>query len=138
MRNTLSIGMSRTERIVIDEVRTIDFLGKDARIYSTPSMVSDIEYACFRLIQEYLAEDESSVGIRVEVEHLGATPMGHWAEITVTVRETDGRRITFEAVVQDALEQVGRGTHTRFVVDVERHHKRINKKLAKLAIAKQG
>ncbi len=115
-------------RLTVDRDRTIAFLGEDRRVYSTPAMVSDIEYACYRLINEHLEPSESSLGIHVSVDHLGPTPMG--AEVTVRARvaAVEGKKVTFEAEVSDAAELVGRGQHVRFVIDVERHEKRLKAK----------
>lgn len=133
MKDSLVVGISRTEHIAVDKGRAISFLGENLRTYSTPSMVRDIEYACLRLIQDHLDEGESSVGVRVEIDHLGATPMGHSVDITVTVREIDRRRVTFDAEVRDPLEVVGSGAHTRFVIDVVRHQRRVEEKAVKLS-----
>lgn len=102
------------------------------RLYSTPSMVRDIEYTCLSLIQEHLDEGESSVGVRVEVEHLGATPLGQWVEVDVAVTGIDRRKVSLSAEVRDAVEVVGRGSHVRFVIDVERHRKRLEEKMERL------
>ena len=133
MRSTLEPGTSRTERITIDRDRTIGFLGEEMRLYSTPSMVRDVEYTCLRLIQEHVDEGESSVGIHVAVDHVAATPLGQWVDVEVTVSEVDGRKVTLLASVRDGVEEVGRGEHVRFVIDVEKHRKRLQKKLAQLA-----
>lgn len=132
MKPTLEPGTTRTERITIDEPRTISFLGEELRIYSTPSMVKDVEYTCLRLIQEHLDEGSSSVGIHIMMDHLGATPLGQWVDVEVAVSEVDGRKVTMLASVRDAVEQVGRGEHVRFVIDVDKHRGRLEKKLEKL------
>ncbi len=122
------MGVERFERVVVDRERTIGFLGDAKRVYSTPAMVSDIEYACYRLIQEHLDAGESSLGVHVSVDHLGPTPLG--AEVTVTVRVSavEGRKVSLDAEVNDAAEQVGRGRHVRFIVDLARHEKRLKAK----------
>ena len=132
MKSTLETGATRTEHIIVDEPRTISFLGAELRIYSTPSMVKDVEYTCLRLIQEHLDEGSSSVGIHIMMDHLGATPLGQWVDVEVTVSEVEGRKVTMLASVRDAVEQVGRGEHIRFVIDVDRHRGRLEKKIAKL------
>jgi len=132
MRSSLEPGTSRTERITIDRDRTIGFLGEEMRLYSTPSMVRDVEYTCLSLIEEHLDEGESSVGIHVAIDHLAATPLGQWVDVEVTVSEVDGRKVTLLANVHDAVEQVGRGQHVRFVIDVEKHRTRLQKKLSQL------
>ncbi|MDX1527815.1 MAG: hotdog domain-containing protein [Gammaproteobacteria bacterium] len=128
MKPGLRKGAQRRERVVVDRERTIGFLGDARRVYSTPAMVSDIEYACYRLIQEHLEAGESSLGVHVSVDHLGPTPFG--AEVTVTVRvnAVEGRKVSLDAEVNDAAEQVGRGRHVRVVIDMARHEQRLKAK----------
>ena len=117
MKNSLSPGIGDTRRIVVDEERNIDFMGKALRVYATPWLVSDVEYTCRDLIFRHLDEGEDSVGVHVEAEHLAPTPLGEWVDISVTVSAIDGRRVTLEFEARDADDEVGRGSHTRFVVD---------------------
>jgi predicted thioesterase len=131
MKASLAPGLRRTERIEVDAPRTIGFLGDEMRVYSTPSMVKDIEYASLRLIQEHLDEGESSVGIRIAADHLAPTPIGQWVEIHLEIKSVDGRKVTVEAEIRDAIEVVGRAEHIRFVIDVERHRDRLKAKSAK-------
>lgn len=133
MKTTLKTGIERTEKLGVDKDRTIAFLGEQMRVYSTPSMVSDIEYACYRLLLEHLDESESSVGIHVCVDHLGATPLNASVEVIVSVTAVDGRKVSFDAEVHDSVECVGTGRHVRFVIDVARQAERLKEKSASLA-----
>ncbi len=128
MELKLLTGMTTTEHIRVDNDRSIAFMGEAARIYSTPSMVSDVEYACLRLIQKHLAEEQSSVGMHVSIDHLAPTPVGCEVAVSVTVSAVDGRKITLDARVRDAVELVGSGVHVRYVVDVPRQTRRIEEK----------
>lgn len=132
MRETLAPGLSTKVRIEIDRDRTIGFLGETMRLYSTPSMVKDVEYTCLKLLEEHLDEGESSVGIHIAMDHLGATPLGQSVEVEVTVAEVDRRKVKLVASVRDAVEEVGRGEHVRFVIDVKKHEERLRQKLARL------
>ena len=84
MKPSLRAGVSGTRRIVVDRDRTIGFMGEAARVYATPALVSDIEYACRDLILEHLDAGEDSVGIEVAVQHLAPTLPGMMVEIDVT------------------------------------------------------
>ncbi len=128
MELKLHTGMTTTEHIRVDNDRSIAFMGEAARIYSTPSMVSDVEYACLRLIQKHLAEEQSSLGMHVSIDHLAPTPVGCEVAVSVTVSAVDGRKITLDARVRDAVELVGSGVHVRYVVDVPRQTRRIEEK----------
>ena len=133
MKLDLKPGATATERIRIESDRTIAFMGEAARVYSTPSMVSDVEYACLRLIQKHLDEEQSSVGMHVSVDHLAPTPIGCEVEVNVTVAAIEGRKVTLDARVRDAVEVVGSGVHVRYVIDVPRQTRRIEKKKKLLA-----
>lgn len=135
MKPTLVPGVSKRRQITIDRDRTISFLGEDLRLYSTPSMVRDVEYTCLELIQEHLEQGESSVGIHVEMDHLAATPLGQRVEVEATVAGVEGRKVSLEATIHDAVETIGKGRHVRFVIDVARHGKRLQEKLRKLEAA---
>ena len=133
MKDGLKKGVSATRRITVDQERSVGLLGPGLEVYATPAMVRDIEIVSHDLIAEHLEESEESVGTHISVDHLGATPLGMSVDITVTVVEVDGRRLRLDAEVRDALEQVGRGRHDRFVVDIEKQKARLKAKLAKAA-----
>ena len=138
MKPSLETGLSRVSRITVDRCRTIGFMGEDARVYATPALISDIEYACRDLILAHLDASEDSVGIEVAVKHLAPTLPGMTVEITVRVAAVDGRKITFEASARDEVEQIGSGTHSRFVVDVAKTIERLRRKGEKLGAESRG
>ncbi len=74
MKDSLVVGLSTTRRITIDRERTIAFMGEEGRVYATPRAVQDVEATCRDLLLEHLDEGEDSVGTRVELDHLAATP----------------------------------------------------------------
>jgi fluoroacetyl-CoA thioesterase len=133
MKASLQPGVSRVNRIVVDRDRTISFMGDEARVYATPRLVSDIEYTCRDLILEHADPGEDSVGSEIAIKHLAPTLPGMTVEITVRVAAVEGRKITFDVVVKDEIDEVSRGTHTRFVVDVAKTIERLKAKAAKRA-----
>src|SRR5215471_6163113 len=133
MKPGLRSGASRVNRITIGPERTISFMGEDARTYATPAMIRDIEYTCRDLIMEHADPGEDSVGMEVAVKHLAPTLLGMTVEITVRVLAVDGRKVSFDVAVKDELDDVGAGTHTRFVVDKAKTFERIKAKAARFA-----
>lgn len=131
MKDTCKPGLQKTRRIIVDDARTIRHLGDDAGVYSTPSMVQDFEGLCHDLLLEHLYEGEGSVGTRVDIQHLAATPEGMWVDITATITGVDRRAVAFEIVAHDALDEVGRCTHSRFVVELAKMKQRLAEKAAK-------
>jgi predicted thioesterase len=96
-------------------------------------MILDIEHTCRELIIEHADPGEDSVGMEVAVKHLAPTLMGMTVEITVRVVAVDGRKVFFETAVKDQLDEVGAGTHTRFVVDKAKTFERLKAKAARFA-----
>ena len=133
MKPSLQPGVSLTRRIAIDRDRTIGFMGEDARVYATPSMVMDIERTCRELILEHADAGEDSVGMEVAIKHLAPTLMGMTVEITVRVATVEGRKVTFEVAAKDDLDAISAGSHTRFVVDKAKTFERIKAKAARWA-----
>ena len=133
MKPSLRPGVSRVNRMQVNRERTIGFMGEEARTYATPSMVLDIEHTCRELIIEHADPGEDSVGMEVAVKHLAPTLMGMTVEVAVRVAAVEGRKVFFEATVKDELEDVGRGTHTRFVVEKAKTFERLKAKAARFA-----
>ena len=133
MKTTLRPGATRINRITLGRERTIGFLGEEARTYATPSMILDIEHTCRELVLQHADAGEDSVGMEVAVKHLAPTLMGMTVEITVRVVAVDGRKVSFEAAVKDELDEVGTGTHTRFVIDKAKTFERLKAKAARFA-----
>ncbi len=133
MPASLSIGSTSTTRVTIDRARTIEFMGDEGRVYSTPNLLYDIEMACRDLLLEHSAEGQDSVGTRIELDHIGATLEGMWVDIQISVSEVKGRAVSFDLLVTDPLEKVAMGKHSRFIVDLEQTAARLQAKAAKVA-----
>ena len=133
MTEPLQPGLTATVRHDIDRDRTISFMGDDCRVYATPKLLYDVEMACRDLLLRHIEPGRDSVGTRVELDHLGATLLGMWVEITVTLAKVDGNAVSFDFTARDAVEEVARGKHNRFVVGIEKTAQRLQAKRAKAA-----
>ncbi|MBK6401544.1 MAG: LysR family transcriptional regulator [Rhodocyclaceae bacterium] len=132
MKSTLTAGASATRQITIDTPRTIDFLGENLRVYATPELVRDFEISCREFLLGYTDSGEDSVGTGISISHGGATLRGMTVTITVTVAKIEGRSVTFDLLARDDLEEISRGTHSRFVVEVEKLRAKVAAKAAKI------
>ena len=131
MKTGLTPGATLTRTIVIDRPRTIDFLGEDLRIYSTPQMVLDCEQTCRELALSVCDAGEDSVGTGISVSHKGSTLLGMTVDVTATVKAVEGRRIDFAIMVRDHVEEISSGDHSRFVVSIEKVRARVAEKKAR-------
>jgi len=131
MKPTLQPGIAAENTITVDRDRTISFMGDAGRVYATPVLVRDIEHTCRDLLLQHLDAGEDSVGTRVEIDHVGATPLGMKVTLAVKAVAVDGRSVTFEVEGRDAIDAVVRGRHTRFVVDTAKTMQRLAAKVEK-------
>jgi predicted thioesterase len=131
MKPSLQAGISSTTRFAVDRERTIDFMGEGARVYATPMLVRDLEIGCRNLLLQHLDAGEDSVGTRVELDHLAATPLGLSVTLNLRATAVDGRSVTFEFDGSDGIDTICRGKHQRFVVDVKKTEARILAKAQK-------
>jgi predicted thioesterase len=128
MKPTLKPGLAHTKKITVDEPRVINFMGDDCRVYATPRIISDVEYACRDFLLGHLDAGEDSVGTRVNWEHVGPALLGDVVTLSIKLTGVDGRRVTFEAAVSEGADAVARGTHERFIVDVQKMRERLLRK----------
>ena len=133
MKETLKEGASVTRTFTIDKGRTISHLGEDLRVYATPDLVRDIEHTCLDFIAEHADEGEHSVGTAIELRHLAPTPLGMDVEITATVEKVEGRAVSFDVVARDAIDEIARCKHGRFVVLIDKVKQRVAAKKAQAA-----
>jgi fluoroacetyl-CoA thioesterase len=127
-------GAAKERKIRVNAGQTTSFLWKGENVFSTPSMISEMEETCRLLLKEKFLEDESwdSVGTLVNVRHLRATPVGTEVKLNAKVINVNDRRITFEVDAADKIEKIGEGLHERTIINVPEFRERFNKKLKKL------
>jgi fluoroacetyl-CoA thioesterase len=134
MRDDFKEGNTVTRKLTVDQPRTIAVAGGAFNVYATPEMIRDIEQTCKRYILEFADDGEDSVGTQVNISHVGATLMGMAVEISATVKTLDRRRVVFEISVKDDFDQVGVGTHDRFITDAAKSAERLRAKAQKAGI----
>jgi|SRR6185503_3776445 len=133
MKNSLEKDLSCSKTVLVDESRCIGFMGREGAVYATPRMVSDVEYACRDFLLAHLDPGEDSVGAHVSIDHLAPTPIGMNVTIELKVAEVDRRKVVFSFSVKD-IEEVGRGTHIRFVVETAKTRERLAAKRARAGL----
>ena len=113
----LNIGIKGTKTEMVTNENTAAYLGSgDLQVYGTPAMIALMESAALESVQPNLEPDTTTVGVRLEVEHLAPSPLGMKISCESTLIEIDRRMLTFEISVLDEKGEIGRGIHKRFVV----------------------
>ncbi len=98
-------------------------------VLATPQMINHMEIVCAELITNSLPPGWVSVGTRVDVEHLAATPVGMRVATTATVVDVNDRSVTFDVSASDGIDTIGRGRHCRGLVAMERFLAGMERKL---------
>jgi len=90
-------------------------------VLGTPRLLAWCEAATCEAIAPALGAGATSVGTRVELEHLAASPVGQEIEVSASSSYVDGRlhRFTVAARHLPAGKVVAAGEITRVVVDAE-------------------
>jgi predicted thioesterase len=126
---SLPVGSRGTASLVVAAEHTAQALGSGSvPVFSTPRLVALVEQAAVDAVKGWLAPGETSVGTRMEIAHLAATPIGEHVRAEATLAAVDGRRMTFEVAAYDAHEKIGEGRHERVVVDEQRFLERVRRK----------
>ena len=122
-------GTTLERKKAVGEQDAISFLGADVKpSLASPRMIGHMEFAARDAVLPHLEPGQDTVGTRVDVSHLGATPLGDEVTYRATLTEVDGRKLTFEVEARDSREVVGRGTHERYIINVERFAAGLKKK----------
>ena len=99
-------------------------------VLATPVMIMAMENAALNAIKPYFEAGETAVGTRVDVSHIAATPVGRRITAFAEVTSVAGRHIEFRVHAVDGLEEIGRGTHGRVVIDLARFSAQLAVKFA--------
>jgi predicted thioesterase len=108
------------EQVVGPEHAADRFENTGVTVLATPVLCHWFESAAVLAIAPQLEQGEASVGTRLTIEHLKATPLGMRVRVESRVVAVEGRRVTFDAQAVDEVELVARSRHERFVVDLAR------------------
>ena len=98
-------------------------------VYATPCMVALMEGAACEAIEEAIGDDKTSVGTALNIQHISATPVGMEVRAEAVVTAVEGKVINFEIHAYDESGEIGRGTHKRVIVPVQKFLEKTYSKL---------
>ena len=117
----ISEGASANRTYTVTDDDTAIAMGSgDVPVLGTPRMIAWCEEVTVMALADELEESQTSVGTRVDMEHVSPTPVGRTVDVTAAVDRVDGRTVVFSIDVTDDNGTAGAGTITRVVVDRQR------------------
>lgn len=118
------------QKMLVDKNRTAKIMGSGTLdVFATPAMIAFVENTCMKSVESILEPGQCTVGISVEAQHLAATPIGMEVTCKCTLVERDRKKLTFEAIISDNAEIIGKARHERFIVDSQKFIDKTNEKL---------
>ena len=126
-------GAAGSAQLVVGEEHTAPRVGSGkVHVLATPVMINLVEAAALAAIEHLLPPGHQSLGTRLDVRHIAATPVGMKIFASATVESVSGRTVTFRVEARDEKELIGDGLHERVVVNVAKFDQRVQRKLGKV------
>lgn len=117
----IKTGTSATVSTKVCKENCASAMGSGALdVFATPSVVAYMEMAACKAVNGFLDEGLSTVGTKVDIAHIKASPIGETIEATATLKEIDGRRLVFDVTARDSKGEIANGTHERFIIKVDK------------------
>jgi fluoroacetyl-CoA thioesterase len=132
----VKIGTTKERVIITNSNQTTSFLWEGENVLSTPSMISEMEETCRLLLKDFFLKDNKwdSVGTRVEIRHIAATPVGSKIRLKAIVESVDNRKVMFNVEAFDEIEKIGEGRHERFIINIPKFKSKFEEKKKKLFV----
>lgn len=126
----ITVGMKALVEADVEREDTALEVGSGSLlVYATPCMVALMEGAACEAIAEAIPENQTTVGIALNIEHLSATPVGMEVRAEAEVTAVEGKVITFEIHAFDEAGEIGKGTHKRCIVNSQKFLEKTYNKL---------
>lgn len=114
-------GLTGRVQLDVEADDTAEAFGSgDVPVLGTPRVVALVEQAAIVALGSVLGAEQTSVGMRVQIDHLAPTAVGGSVTADATLEKVEGRRLTFTVSVSDRCGLVAAGRVTRVVVERER------------------
>lgn len=128
MKPGLSVGLQAELRWRVGQEHLIRLGAGQIGVFATPWMIYLMELAARQALGPYLEATEESVGVKVEAEHLAATPAGEEVRAVARVVKVDERLIHFQIEAFDEHERIGTCNHVRAVIGLEKFARKLSGK----------
>lgn len=113
----LKVGMELKKDYMVTRTETAQTMGSGGlEVLATPILVAWAENAAYEMAELCLPDEQTTVGVNINLNHIAATPVGMKVRIKVVLTNIESRRLDFTVEAWDTVQKIGEGTHQRFVV----------------------
>lgn len=133
----LTVGIKGKQELIVTEDKTAKTYGSGTlEVFGTPAMIAFMENTALKSVADYIGEGNGTVGTKLNVNHVAATPVGMKVVCETELVKVEGRALTFEVKAYDECGLIGEGTHERFIIMEEKFQAKANSKLQENEIKK--
>ena len=126
----LKPGIKACKEIIVTKELCADAWGSGGLpVYATPAMIVLMENTAWASVEPCMEEGRSTVGTKLDVSHLSASPVGARITCESELIEAEGRRLVFRVKASDDAGLIGEGMHERFIINVDKFMARTEAKL---------
>jgi predicted thioesterase len=123
------VGSSHTIKRRVEPEHSADRHGNPGiDVFTTPLLCEWSEEAAVLAVQDQLDAGMITLGTRIDLKHLVATPIGMMVRVTATLKEIDGRKLSFTVEAYDEREKISECAHERFIVTKSRFLEKVAEK----------
>jgi len=142
MKATLKAGLTHRFAYKVPENKTVPYTYPESpeisgmpKVFATGFMVVLMEWTCMQLLAPHLDPGEGSLGVKVDISHLAATPPGLTVTVDAECVEVKGMKVAFKVRAHDGVDLIGEGKHERYIVPWDKFNARVAEKAAKAGVA---
>ncbi|MBP8294701.1 MAG: thioesterase family protein [Burkholderiales bacterium] len=130
--SALRNGLTGHAELIVGDAQTAPHVGSGAvPVLATPVLVNLLEAAALDAAERYVPAGQQTVGIRLDIRHFAATPIGMKVRAQAEVINVDGRMIAFRVWAEDDVELIADGTHDRVIITLAKFDARMRAKAEK-------
>ena len=132
MAKEIRVGLVNEARTQVTEANIASTMGSGSlRVFATPAMCCLMEKAASDLMDSLVEEGSTTVGTALNIAHTAATPIGMEVVAKAEITAVEGRKISFRVTARDESDEIGAGTHERFIVFKEKFQAKTDAKITK-------
>uniref|UniRef100_UPI003A938591 thioesterase family protein n=1 Tax=Eubacterium maltosivorans TaxID=2041044 RepID=UPI003A938591 len=110
----LKVGMELKKDYMVTRTETAQTMGSGGlEVLATPILVAWSENAAYEMAELCLPDEQTTVGVNINLNHIAATPVGMKVRIKVVLTNIESRRLDFTVEAWDTVQKIGEGTHQR-------------------------
>jgi fluoroacetyl-CoA thioesterase len=107
----------KKEIVVTSEVTATAYGSGTVEVFATPAMIALMEQTAMESVSQMLPQGYITVGTEVSVKHIKATIPGRVVTCITKLIQSEGKKLVFEVVATDQTGLIGKGTHTRYIIN---------------------